>query len=217
MKVGTDGVLLGAWAAGGSQMLDIGTGTGLVALMMAQRFPEAHVTAVEVDAEAARQALENVGRSPFHQRITVVAREVGEWAAHEGRLQAFDAIVCNPPFFVHALRNPDARRAVARHADTLTFPLLMAVVARLLSPDGCFSLIIPADLTKTVCAEAEMVGLHLAEYCEVKTTDKKLPKRCLMRFVKQKVETAIHHVAVLESPPGARSEWYRSLTSDFYL
>ena len=110
MKVGTDGVLLGAWARGGRRILDVGTGSGLVALMMAQRFPEARVTGVEVDGEACRQAAENMAASPFAERMD----------ARQGKIQAqdfprpFDAIVCNPPFYMDdSPHSPDRRRAMA--------------------------------------------------------------------------------------------------------
>lgn len=216
MKVGTDGVLLGAWAAGGAHILDIGTGTGLVALMMAQRFKNASVTAIEIDRMAAGQAQENVDHSPFKERMRVVAGDVCDWAENNG-YHSFDAIVCNPPFFVDALKNPDAKRAMARHAGSLTFPRLMQVGASLLSAQGSFSLIIPADMKNLVEAEAYLAGLFLNECCMVKTNGNKLPKRCLMRFSKQKVEQVFLQTTVLEEPPGARSPWYQSLTSEFYL
>ncbi len=217
MKVGTDGVLLGAWAGGGENILDIGTGTGLVALMMAQRFPQAHVTAVEIDPEAAQQAAENVAHSPFHDRIAVVAEDVTAWAENETNGFPFDAIVCNPPFFVHALKNPDAKRAMARHTDALPTHRLMAVAVKLLAAHGRFSLIVPADMKKTMESEACLAGLFLADCCMVKTNNNKLPKRCLLQFVKQRIESVQQQTVVLEDPPGTRSPWYQSITSAFYL
>ena len=106
MKVGTDGVLLGAWAAGGRRILDVGTGTGVIALMLAQRFADAVVDAVEIDADACGQAKENVAASPFAGRVSVHCESVQQWAQHEENSGAYDAIVSNPPFFVNALRAP---------------------------------------------------------------------------------------------------------------
>ena len=132
MKVGTDGVLLGAWADGGQRILDIGTGTGLIALMMAQRFPAAEVTAVEIDEQAAMQACENVAASPFADRVNVIHDDILRYAdaCAEG---CFDAIVCNPPFFVNSLKNPDSKRALARHNDNLSFCQLFSIVHLLIN------------------------------------------------------------------------------------
>ena len=105
MKVGTDGVLLGAWArllATEGRVLDIGTGTGLLALMMAQRYPHASVTAVDIDDQAVIQAQQNISRSPFAERITISQGDIREWED-----QPFDAIVANPPYFVDSLICPD--------------------------------------------------------------------------------------------------------------
>ena len=119
MKVGTDGVLLGAWAHGGKRILDIGTGTGLVAIMMAQRFADAHVTAVEIDHNAALQACNNANCSPFASRISIVETSIQNFEVYGTQL--FDSIVSNPPFFTDSLKNPDSQRATARHADTLPY------------------------------------------------------------------------------------------------
>ena len=115
MKVGTDGTLLGAWAQmlmARGRILDIGTGTGLIALMMAQRFPDASVVGIDIDSEAVAQAQENVEESPFAQRITIRQADVLQFD-DEGK---FDAIVCNPPYFVNALTCPDQQRTTARKA-----------------------------------------------------------------------------------------------------
>ena len=111
MKVGTDGTLLGAWASLGlpeGRILDIGTGTGLIALMMAQRFPQSLVTAIDIDAEAVGQARENVASSPFAGLIEVVQADVRSYQTE----CLFDAIVSNPPYFSHSLECPDGQREV---------------------------------------------------------------------------------------------------------
>lgn len=137
MKVGTDGVLLGAWANGGSRILDIGTGTGLIALMMAQRFAKATIDAVEIDAEAATQARENVAATAYADRISIAETAIQLYPTHH----KYDAIVSNPPFFIDSLINPNAQRTTARHACALKYCELFAAVKALLDSDGEFSAI----------------------------------------------------------------------------
>ena len=225
MKVGTDGTLLGAWARGGQRVLDIGTGTGLIALMMAQRCPDAQVTAVDIDADAVRQARENVAESSFAERITVVEGDIntltipnsGNHISHLSPLiYHFDAIVCNPPYFNDSLTCPDEQRTTARHTTTLTYRELMAAVARLLSDDGEFSVVIPFDCKVRLEAEAALAGLSKTRECSVKTTPRKAPRRFLLAFRKHPVAVETTE-GVLETEPGQRSDWYHALTNDFYL
>ena len=125
MKVGTDGVLLGAWAEGGKAILDIGTGTGLIACMMAQRFPDATVQAIEIDEAACQQARENVTASPFLDRIFITNTSLQEFVSElPQHQQQYDCIVCNPPYFVNSMKAPDSQRSIARHTDTLPSPHL---------------------------------------------------------------------------------------------
>ena len=132
MKVGTDGVLLGAWAgpgrpggmSGGSPqtILDIGTGSGLVALMLAQRFPEAQVTGIDSDAEAAAQARENFAVSPWPQRLRAAHISLQEFCrgtAATAAARRFDLVVSNPPFYDTTLTSPDPLRTAARHTGSL--------------------------------------------------------------------------------------------------
>ena len=216
MKVGTDGVLLGAWADGGKRILDIGTGTGLIALMMAQRFPSAEVTAVEIDRQAALQARENVSASPFANRVNVVHDDILRFSDACGD-NHFDAIVCNPPFFINSLKNPDSKRALARHNDNLSFCQLFSVCRKLLIPKGCFSLVAPLEVKQEIDSEAVMAGFFQLQCVLIKTTPNKLPKRCLMKFSKQSLERLSQQEVILQEVSGERSEWYQSLTDDFYL
>ena len=225
MKVGTDGTLLGAWARGGQRVLDIGTGTGLIALMMAQRCPDAQVTAVDIDADAVRQARENVAESPFAERITVVEGDIntltipnsGNHISHLSPLiYHFDAIVCNPPYFNDSLTCPDEQRTTARHTTTLTYRELMAAVARLLSDDGEFSVVIPFDCKARLEAEAALAGLSKTRECSIRTTPRKAPRRFLLAFRKHPVAVETTE-GVLETEPGQRSDWYHALTNEFYL
>ncbi len=213
MKVGTDGVLLGAWAAGGRNILDVGTGTGLIALMMAQRFEKATVCGIDTDEDACRQAQENISESPFARRIEIEHVRLQDFSARI----SFDSIVSNPPFFTDSLKCPDARRSVARHADTLPYSDLFGSVARLLTEDGVFSVVIPTEAEKNFCAEASIYGMLEIKRCVVKTVPRKSPKRMLLSFARRRVGECVPENVCLFDDDGNKSEWYRSLTEDFYI
>ena len=204
MKVGTDGVLLGAWAHGGARILDAGTGTGVIALMMAQRFPEALVTAIDIDEGAVRQSQANVLQSPFSERIEVLGESLQE---HEGR---YDSIISNPPFFMDSLKAPDAQRTMARHTTTLTYQELMQAAWRLLADEGELSVVVPFDYRQRMEDEAIFVGFFPSRICAVKTTEKKAPKRYLLAFKKHPCPCEKEELTI-------GSEAYRQLTQDFYL
>lgn len=216
MKVGTDGVLLGAWAHGGKRILDIGTGTGLVAIMMAQRFADAHVTAVEIDHNAALQACNNANCSPFASRIGIVETNIQNFEVYGTQL--FDSIVSNPPFFTDSLKNPDSQRATARHADTLPYRDLFTAVKRLLAEDGEFSAIIPSNCLTSFITEAYLAHLVPIRQLAIRTTPRKQPKRLLVSFGHTSSESnTTNEEQCLMNPDGSRSDWYINLTSDFYL
>ena len=246
MKVGTDGVLLGAWAQGGRRILDIGSGTGLISLMMAQRFPEAEVVGIDMDADACGQAKENVKASPFRDRVEIECCRLQDFgadgcASETAGLKAgvlgtaglkagalgtaedlkssgvFDAIVSNPPFFVDSLKNPDSKRTMARHTDSLPFRDLFAGVKRLLSDDGVFSAIVPAEVVEQFVAESCMLGFYLIRKCGVKTVERKQPKRFMLSFAKHRISPYEEHVETMMDSQGNRSEWYKKITEEFYL
>ena len=216
MKVGTDGTLLGAWALASEdpcRILDIGTGTGLIALMMAQRYPQAQVTALDIDEGAVRQAKENVSASPFADRIIVLKADVLTFEEEE----KYDSIVCNPPFFVDSLTCPDPQRTEARHTVSLGYRQLMEAAFRLLNDDGRFSVIIPFDCCEKLESEAHLRGFFLSRVCNVQTTPSKVPKRYMIELTKQPVNEVDTTNGILESSPQIRSDWYRELTKEFYI
>lgn len=215
MKVGTDGTLLGAWAHGGKSVLDIGTGTGLIALMMAQRFPEAQVTGIDIDHEAVGQARENVAASPF-RNVGIVEADARTFAPRTTDSRVFDAIVSNPPYFVDSLVSPDGQRTLARHASSLSYPDLMASVNRLLADDGEFSVVIPFDCKARLESEAALACFFKSRECAVRTTPKKQPRRYLMAFRRHPSQQELTE-GVIETAPNERSPWYQELTKDFYL
>ena len=204
MKVGTDGVLLGAWANGGQRILDAGTGTGVIAMMLAQRYPEARVTAIDIDEGAVRQAQQNVTKSPFAAQVTVLQETLQE---HQGE---YDAIVRNPPFFIDPLAAPDEQRNMARHTATLTYAELMQAAYRLLSDEGELSVVVPFDYRQRMEDEAIFVGFFPSRVCAVKTTERKPAKRYLLAFRKHPCPCEKEQLTI-------GSEDYQALTSAFYL
>lgn len=212
MKVGTDGVLLGAWAPlpDSGQGLDIGTGTGLLALMAAQRAPQMHFTGIDIDAEAARQAAENVQASPFAHRIRISHCPLQQFQGN-----TYQAILCNPPYFEESLLPPEARRTTARHTLQLSFAELAAAAARLLAPDGIFSVILPATAFATFHDLCLDNGLHLLRRCDVHTTPHKPAKRILAAYTHTLQPAATEQLILQDG--NSRSEAYSRLCSDFYL
>lgn len=208
MKVGTDGVLLGAWARGGSRVLDVGTGTGIIALMMAQRYPEAHILGIDIDEGAVRQATANVQASPFSSHIRIQQTKLQDM--DDSFTGCFDAIVSNPPFFIDSLAAPDEQRNLARHTATLTYAELMQTAWRLLSDDGELSVVVPFDYRQRMEDEAIFVGFFPSRVCAVKTTDRKPAKRYLLSFRKHPCPCEKEQLTI-------GSEAYRQLTGDFYL
>ena len=204
MKVGTDGVLLGAWAKGGQRILDAGTGTGVIAMMLAQRYPGARVTAIDIDEGAVRQAQQNVAKSPFAAQVTVLQETLQE---HQGE---YDVIVSNPPFFIDSLAAPDEQRNMARHTATLTYAELMQAAYRLLSDEGELSVVVPFDYRQRMEDEAIFVGFFPSRVCAVKTTERKPAKRYLLAFRKHPCPCEKEQLTI-------GSEDYQALTSAFYL
>lgn len=213
MKVGTDGVLLGAWAIGGARVLDIGSGTGLIALMMAQRFPEAFVDGVEIDHDAALQSMENVAESPFADRIRIY-----ESALQDFRPSAmYDAIVTNPPFYSHHLASPDAARKMARQADTLHFTDILNFAKQWLEQDGELSAVLPVESADEFSEAAFLRGFFISRLWKVRTVRRKPPKRCLIAFSKTRPQSYDSGDALMLEDNGSKSLWYKTLTADFYL
>ena len=215
MKVGTDGVLLGAWVRveeSDRLVLDIGTGTGVIALMMAQRTVNAHVEAVEIDAPSAADARDNVAASPWSERVEVVECDIADYAPAE----RYDLILSNPPYFSESLLPPDGGRAAARHTSLLTFEALADAVVRLLAHDGRFALILPMAEALRFRTIAVGRGLFPLRMTEVWST----PRSGAIRLL------AEYSASPLPEPPtadrividdGGFSTQYRELTKEFYL
>lgn len=215
MKVGTDAVLLGAWVNvnHANQMLDIGTGSGIIALMLAQRSTESvHIDAVEIEHEDALQAKENSTNSPWANRISV----------HEVPIQNFtpetkyDVIVSNPPFFNNSFHPPDKKRAHTRHTVSLDFTTLLQNAVRLLEPDGKLNVILPFTEGIEFIELAKMNALHCSRKWSFRSRKEKPIERWVLEFklrATEKEEGEIIHYQKSEN----WSEEYKRLTKDFYL
>lgn len=217
MKVGTDGVLVGAWAQvdGARRVLDIGTGSGLIALMLAQRNPDAFVTAVDIDGAAVEQARENVNRTPWAGRMEVFRLDIRE--APEDWHGRFDAIVSNPPYFVESVKCPHVQRNTARHTDELDFDALLSAVSVLLAEKGCFSVILPSAASADFVALAAGKGLHLLRRTWVHPRQELAAKRVLMAFVKYSCpQTETTHLSI-EVERHVYTPEFEELARDFYL
>ncbi len=213
MKVGTDGVLLGAWGSvDGKRILDIGTGTGLIALMAAQRNPEADVLGIDIDESAVAQASENVAESPFSRQIECILQDVLTFESEA----SFDAILCNPPFFTEDTLPDNRSRALARNNKCLPFPQLIKKVAVLLAENGTFSLIVPSALAQEIVGLCMENGLHLVRRCQIHTTARKPPRRTLLEFSRQNRSCEMQTLCLV-ADDGTRSQQYQELTKDFYL
>lgn len=216
MKVGTDGVLLGAWGAGGKRILDVGTGSGLIALMMAQRFGSATVTAIDIDRDSCLQARANVAESPYADRIEIRHISLQELAQSESA-GAFDAILSNPPYFKNSLHSHDRKRNLARHADTLSMHDLVKCSRHLLSPRGTLCVICPESIKEELESESIIYGMTVRNCVELKTSVNKAPSRAMVEIVNGYEPTRTHATEHLAEQDGSRSEWYKILTKDFYI
>lgn len=209
MKVGTDGVLLGALAWGcKGRILDIGTGTGLCAMMMAQRFPEAGITGIDIDKDACQQAKENCS---IFSNINIVNTSLQNFEA-EGK---YDALLSNPPFFEETLGCPDKYRDMARHTSSLPYSLLLSRCKQLLTEGGTLTLIIPTQAVPRIEEESAYNGLFIVSRLHIKTTSKKAPKRTLLYLRHHPAPPTTSEHVLMEN--GQRSQWYAEVTRDFYL
>jgi tRNA1Val (adenine37-N6)-methyltransferase len=216
MKVGTDGVLLGSWAdvTNCTRILDIGTGTGLIALMLAQRAENAKITALEIEKHSAAEALLNFNASPWTNRLDIQHIFFQQFlGVYDDK---FDLIVSNPPFFQHSLKAKSEERTMARHNDMLPFSDLLGGTVTLLSENGCGAFILPFYIESEFCRMANDYGLFLRRKTEIKPNDKKAVNRVLLEFSKYKTSMKNSRITIYNNE-GLWSEEYKSLTREFYL
>lgn len=217
MKVGTDGILLGAWApvAQARRVLDIGSGSALIALMLAQRTPDAVIIdAVELDADAAQQAQENVAQSPWAARIQVHAQDIAAFAADCP--QRYSLIVSNPPYYPPDVACATSQRDAARSTSTLDHLSLLRSAAQLIEEEGFFCVVLPEAVGQNMIALAERDGWHLRFRIDVAEYAHRPPHRVLLGFSPCAGETLLERMAIRNQDRHYSDAWC-SLTRDFYL
>ncbi|MFA6863716.1 MAG: methyltransferase [Dysgonamonadaceae bacterium] len=218
MKVGTDGVLLGAWSdvSACKNILDVGTGTGLISLMLAQRSPNADIVAIDIDEDCSIQAKQNIAQSLFANQINVQQISFQDFLNSTKR--RFDLIVSNPPYFQNALKSPDISRNYARHDNTLSYKDIFATGDSLLSKKGRIALILPSDLKQKVIDDAARANLYPSRITHVFPLPHKPAKRILIEFVKSQTNIACkENMLVIETGRHHYSEEFKRLTKGFYL
>jgi tRNA1Val (adenine37-N6)-methyltransferase len=214
MKVGTDGVLLGAWtnAADASSILDVGCGTGLIAIMLAQK-SEAKIEAIEIDESACLQAIENIAQSPWKSKIRLHHLSFQDFAYQSN--SRYDLIVSNPPFFQEDLKSPEMKRSQARHAVSLTWLELLDGANKLLSETGRLSVVLPFDSWQEFSADALLKKLYPSKITVVKTKPGKPSKRIMAEFTRIFAPSVDSEIC-LRDENGNFSEEYVQLTKDYY-
>jgi tRNA1Val (adenine37-N6)-methyltransferase len=214
MKVGTDGTLLGAWAdvTNAKRILDIGTGTGLIALMLAQRSVNAKIEAIEVDSAAMEDAEENFANSPWSNRLTLHHLRVQDFNPPE----KFDLIVSNPPYFIASYKPSDGKRVTARHTESLTFGELINVSRNLLTNDGRLSIVLPAVEGQHFIELAELNGFYCSRKWTFRTRLEKPVERLLLEFTRKRHGCETGEILLYSSGENW-SEIYITMTREFYL
>ncbi len=220
MKVGTDGILLGSWASisDNSQILDIGTGTGLLALMMAQRSPLSIIDAVEIDDDAYSQAKENIENSPWGDRINIFRAPIQDFANNSSK--QYDLIISNPPFFEKGSKSSQKSRNLARHSDSLSQANILQIASQVLKPNGHLAVIYPTDLADNFLNKAKDFHLFCDRKVYVKPTPRTTIKRILLELRSTLSSTqgqTQETILVVEEEKHIYTQDYINLVQDFYL
>ncbi len=219
MKVGTDGVLLGAWTPLYNQpytVLDVGSGTGLIALMLAQRSDATQIDGVEIDEEAFAQSVENFENSRWNDRLYCYNASLEDFTTEFFEEITYDLIVSNPPFYGEDYKSGDLQRDTARFTDALPFEQLIACTEGLLSEDGIFAVIIPYKEEKSFVELAAEYGLYPFKICRVKGNPTSEIKRSMLALTRIPAEITEEQL-VIETARHQYTDEYQSLTKDFYL
>ncbi len=218
MKVGTDGVLLGAWpdVKVNDKILDIGTGTGLIALMLAQKDTSTNIVGVEIDKETAKQAIENVDNSPLADRVQIEALDVQTFS----RLQAasYDLIVSNPPVFTGGVLSENMKRRQVRHTVKLSHSDLLRSVLLLLKPNGRFCVILPWLEGLRFQEWAANYQLFVTKKCIISPRPNQPPNRLLLQFERKESNVIVSEMSIYAKSKGnERSDTFKQMTGDYYL
>ncbi len=217
MKIGTDSVLLGAWASIDNHpfsVLDIGAGTGILSLMMAQRSNAELIDALEIDEQAYEQCVDNFEASPWGDRLFCYHADLAEFT--EEIEDKYDLIICNPPFYSEDYKTKSAQRDLARFSDAMPFDHLIGSASKLLSNNGRFSVIIPFKEEDAFIALASKVNLNVNKILRVRGHAKSELKRSLLEFSFNQSELNSTELTI-ETARHEYTEDYINLTKDFYL
>lgn len=214
MKVGTDGVLLGAWCPLDSarRVLDVGTGCGVIALMIAQRNAQAVIDAIDIDQAAIEEAALNFANSPWGDRLTANLADFNDWSG----CNRYDLIVSNPPYFNDSLLPPDASRTLARHTQSLTYRQLVDGAAKLLTEEGTLCMISPTDTEAEIIEAATFASLPVSQLTRVIPVEGNEPKRTLWQMARRSIPYHEDTLTIAHSD-GTFTQEYISLTKAFYL
>ena len=214
MKVGTDGVLLGAWCPvdGARRVLDVGTGCGVIALMIAQRNATAVIDAIDIDSDAIGEAEYNFANSPWGERLTARHEDFNGMDGSD----RFDLIVSNPPYFTNGVLPTGDARTMARHTGSLTYSQLIEGAARLLTDDGSLALISPTDAEGLIIEAAAFASLPVRRLTRVIPTEGAEPKRTLWQLTRRAIPYREEEMTIASSDGSFTSE-YIALTGAFYL
>ena len=218
MKIGTDGVLLGAWTPINKNpfsVLDIGTGTGIIALMLAQRCNAEQIDALEIDEEAYEQSVDNFENSPWSDRLFCFHAGLDEFV--EEPEDEYDLIISNPPFYTEDYKTENEQRDLARFADAMPFEDLIEAANLLLSENGIFSVIITFKQEDIFLALAKEYELYPFKITRVKGTPTTEIKRSLLAFSRNENTDALTDELVIETARHIYTPEYIALTKDFYL
>jgi tRNA1Val (adenine37-N6)-methyltransferase len=218
MKIGTDGVLLGAWTPienNPFSILDIGAGTGIIALMLAQRSGAQQIDALEIDEEAYEQATDNFENSPWNDRLFCFHAGLDEFV--EEPEDEYDLIVSNPPFYSEDYKSENEQRDLARFQDAMPFEDLVEAAALLLSENGIFSVIIPFKEEEKFLALANEYELYPLKITRVKGTPTSEIKRSLLAFSRNEISNFPIDELIIETARHIYTPEYIALTKDFYL
>lgn len=214
MKVNTDGVLLGAVTKHNSPrtILDVGTGTGVIAMMLAQRYPSAKIFGLEIDGLSAERAAQNFTQDFFNNQLTAINGDLMQYQTD----LSFDLIVSNPPFFTNSLRNKQKEKSLARHTEWSFFERLLFFAQHHLNPEGVFQCILPTDLADKIISVAYHFGLYLTEEIAVSSFEKSPVIRKIIGLSNVEKQVEKRQIAIYESDK-VHSATYVSLLKPYFI
>lgn len=221
MKVNTDGILLGAWTElnQAKQIADIGTGTGLIALMLAQKGQnlkqQINISAIEIDQAAAQQASFNVAQSPWQNLIDINHQSFQQFSEYTDA--SFDLLVSNPPYFTDSLQAPDKSRNLARHNHGLSFQQLLENAAKITTAQARFNLILPCNEAERLLQLAPKYDWQLQHHCKVSTVTAKQPSRSLLSLDKGLMQEPQSSELTIRNKDNSYHQSFIELCQDFYL